>query len=397
MVDYAPTHRDVLDDPFPAYAELRSRCPVHHTDELGRDLYSLSRAADVHDVLLDHRNWSNAKGPGIADSSSGLGDIQHDDQPVHTKRRLHVRDWFNPAAVALLEPSLRAAAAESIESFGATTPGRADLYADLALPLPVTSFCEIMGIELTDRDQFLHWADELVTAMAYPERGVDARRAMSAFTRSAILERRNAHAAGDELPSGLLSYVATEPYDDGEPMELGEATNMVNQLLIAGHETSASLITNCMWRLLEDRSDRWERLLADRALVPIAIEESLRFDPPVLGICRTNHQPTAINGVAIPADSKLMVLYASANRDPERFERPDEFLLDRSPDELRKHYAFSWGIHHCLGAHLARLTGRVVLEELLDRVPSIRLDGEPTRVPSPFLWGRKTLPVAFDP
>ncbi len=397
MVDYAPTHRDVLDDPFPAYAELRSTCPVHHTAELGRDLYSVSRAADVHDVLLDHRNWSNAKGPGIADSSSGLGDIQHDDQPEHTKRRLHVRDWFNPAAVADLEPSLRETTVAAIERFGSHTPGRADVYADLALPLPVTSFCELMGLELDDRDQFLRWADELVTAMAYPERGVEARRAMSSFTRDAILERRRAAADGDDLPAGLLSFVATEPYeDDGSPMELAEATNMVNQLLIAGHETSASLITNCVWRLLDDRLERWERVLADRSLVPNAIEESLRFDPPVLGICRSNHEDATIDGVTIPADSKLMVLYASANRDPERFERPDEFLVDRSPDELRKHYAFSWGIHHCLGAHLARLTGRVVLEELLDRVPTARLAGEPTRVPSPFLWGRKTLPVAFD-
>jgi cytochrome P450 len=116
----------------------------------------------------------------------------------------------------------------------------------------------------------------------------------------------------------------------------------------------------------------------------------------VLGLCRTNDGDATVGGVDIPADSKIMVLYASANRDPARFpDRPDEFVLDRPLLETKRHYSFSWGIHHCLGAHLARLTGRVAIEELLDRLPTLRLDGEPSRVPSPFLWGRKTLPVAW--
>ncbi|MEL6892280.1 MAG: cytochrome P450 [Actinomycetota bacterium] len=396
--DYSPIRPDVFDDPFPALAELRDQCPVHRTEALGRPMYTVARATDVHDILLDHRTWSNARGPGVADSTNGTGDLQHDDQPVHTRRRKLIRDWFNPAAVATLEPGLRATTVEAIDAFRVDGGvGRADLYGDLALPLPVASFCELMGVELTDRDQFLHWADELVTAMAYPERGADARRAMTAFTEAEIAERRRLAAAGEELPAGLLSFVATEPYaDDGEPMPLREAVNMSNQLLIAGHETSASLITNAMWRLLEDRPNRWEVILDDESLIPAAIEESLRFDPPVLGICRTNNDPTTIADVDIPAESKVQVNYASANRDPERFERPDEFRLDRDPVAAAKHYAFSWGIHHCLGAHLARLTGRVVLEELRARVPTVRLAGDPTRVPSPFLWGRKTLPVEFD-
>jgi cytochrome P450 len=171
---------------------------------------------------------------------------------------------------------------------------------------------------------------------------------------------------------------------------------MVNQLLIAGHETSTSLITNCVWRLLEDREDRWERVVAEPALIATAVEESLRFDPPVLGLCRTNDEDAEIGDVTIPADSKVMVLYASANRDPARFpDRPDEFVLDRPLLETRRHYSFSWGIHHCLGAHLARLTARVTIEELASRLPGLELAGTPTRVPSPFLWGRKTLPVRW--
>jgi cytochrome P450 len=393
-IDYSPIRPEVVEDPFPAYAELRRACPVHRTEELGRPLYSVSRSADVHEILVDHELWSNEKGPGIADSSSGRGDMQHDDPPEHTRRRRFVRAWFRPAAVAELEPSITSATVERIHALARR--GRCDIYGDVALPLPVESFCEIMGIDLGDRGRFLAWADELVVSMAYPERGVEARRAMSELTRAEVLRRRDLAAEGRPLPDGLLSHLATEPYRDGEPMPIGELVNMVNQLLIAGHETSTSLITNCVWRLLEDRDGRWERLVADPGLVASAVEESLRFDPPVLGLCRTNNEPTSVRGVEMDADSKVMVLYASANRDPERFERPDEFVVDRSPLELARHYSFSWGIHHCLGAHLARLTARTVLRELVTRLPSMRLDAPPTRVASPFLWGRKTLPVSWD-
>ena len=395
MIEYSPIEPEVLADPFPAYAALRAECPVHRTDRMGRPLWSVSRAADVHAVLTRPELWSNTKGPGLANTSSGAGDMQHDDRPEHTRRRMFARDWFAPPAVARLEESVRRVTADLIE--GVTASGRADLYPDVALALPVTSFCEIMGIDIADRDQFLEWADELVVSMAYPGQGSTARRDLSAFTAAEVERRRAVADAGGASPDGLLSHLALDEYRDGERMPLAEVVNMVNQLLIAGHETTTSLITNCVWRLLEDRS-RWERLLGARELVPNAVEESLRFDPPVLGLCRTNNEATDVDGVAIPQDSKVMVLYASANRDPERFDRADEFVLDRPVLESRRHYSFSWGVHHCLGAHLARLTAAVALEELLARLPSLRLrSGQPpTRVASPFLWGRKSLPVEWD-
>jgi cytochrome P450 len=393
-IDYSPIRADVMADPFPAYARLRAECPVHRTDDLGRPLYSVARSADVHRILLDHELWSNAKGPGIADSSSGRGDMQHDDPPEHTRRRLFVRAWFRPDAVAALEPSITSATVERIEAIAPA--GRCDLYRDVALPLPVESFCEIMGIDLDDRSRFLAWADELVVSMAYPERGAEARRAMSAFTRGEVEHRRALAAEGRELPPGLLSHLATAAYRDDAPMPIDELVNMVNQLLIAGHETSTSLITNCVWRLLDARQARWERVVADPGLVANVVEESLRFDPPVLGLCRTNNAPTSVGDVEIDADTKVMVLYASANRDPERFDRADEFVVDRPMIELAKHYSFSWGIHHCLGAHLARSTARIVVRELVTRLPTMRLDAPPARVSSPFLWGRKSLPVSWE-
>ncbi|HET9078452.1 MAG TPA: cytochrome P450 [Acidimicrobiales bacterium] len=389
---YSPVAPEVVADPFPAYVGLRGGCPVHH--DPGLDLYSLSRHADVVDVLRSPAKWSNRHGPGVGFSDQSLGDMQHDDPPEHQKRRNLARDWFLPSAVRRLEPDLRDLAGSLLDALGPR--GSADLYEEYALPMPVTSFCSLLGVDLVDREQFLRWADDLTTGMAYPERSVEARRGMSAFTRQEVRRRRQAAAAGRALPPGLLSHLATAPWgDDGSPMPDAEVVGMVNQLLVAGHETTTSLITNCVWRLLEHPADRWERVVADPGLIPAAIEESLRHDPPVLGLCRTSNGTVDIEGVRIAPESKVMVLFASANRDGSVFTRPDEFVLDRDPGEATRHLSFGWGIHHCLGSRLARLTARVAIETLARRVPDLRLAGPTERVPSPFLWGRKRLPVEW--
>ena len=131
MIEYSPVEADVLSDPFPQYDRLRDECPVHRTDRLGRPLWSVSRATDVHAILTAPHLWSNTKGPGLADSSSA-GDMQHDDPPEHTRRRLFARDWFAPKAVARLEPSVRDVSVRLIEAVRRN--GSADLYSDIALP-----------------------------------------------------------------------------------------------------------------------------------------------------------------------------------------------------------------------------------------------------------------------
>ena len=199
---------------------------------------------------------------------------------------------------------------------------------------------------------------------------------------------------GTVVPEGLLSHLACHRLGDGNFATDDEVTGLVAMMLVAGHETTTSLVTNTVWRLLEDRT-RWERLLAEPDLVPNVIEESLRFDPPVLGDCRTNTAPVTIHGVDIPANSKVMHLLRSANHDPDLCEAPDEFRMDRPLLENRKHYAFGWGTHFCLGAHLARMTARTALGQLIVRLPDLRLDGPTERLQAPFLWGRRVLPVAW--
>jgi cytochrome P450 len=389
--DYSPIAPDVLADPASAYARLRARCPVHRTDELENPLYSLSRTEHILAVLGDPDLWSNRKGPGVGFSSS-VGDVQHDDPPEHTHRRAFLRPPFLPSAVARTEPALRALAERLIDSL--VPAGGCELHEDYALALPVESFCSLLGVDIADRGQFKEWADDLVAAMAYAGRGGMGRKGINDFSRTEIERRRAMKAAGEALPDGFLSHLATAEYSDGRPMDIREATNTVSQFLIAGHETTTSLITNLMWRLLE-RRELWEQTVANPSLIEAAIEESLRFDPPVLGLCRTNNHPTSIGGVDLEADSKVMVLYASANRDPEMFDDPDTFRLDRPVQDTKRHLSFSWGIHYCLGAGLARLTARVAIETLVHHVPGIRLAGPTQRIEAPFLWGRKVLPVAW--
>lgn len=394
-LSYSLTAPHVLADPADAYRELREKCPVHFEQTSDYSLFTVAALDDVMEVLLHPDQWSNAKGPGVKKSAS-VGDVQHDDPPIHTHRRRFLRDPFLPSAVNRTASQIRATAESLADDLLASGVGRCELNHDFALALPVASFCALLGVDIDDRDQFSRWADDMVAGMAYQDSGREGRTGIGRFARQQIEARRELHKRGEELPDGFLSYVATAPYSEaGELMPIEEAVNTVSQFLVAGHETTTSLITNLMWRVLDSPS-LWRQLVDDPSLIDVAIEESLRFDPPVLGLCRTSNAPATVGGVDIPEDSKVMVLYASANRDPQLFPSPDEFRLDRSLTDTKKHLSFSWGIHYCLGAGLARLTGRIAIETLVSRFPSMRLDGPTKRLDAPFLWGRKVLPVAWD-
>ena len=177
-------------------------------------------------------------------------------------------------------------------------------------------------------------------------------------------------------------------------LERAETRHLGYQLLVAGHETTTSLIGLLLYRLLE-HPELLAELRADPSLIPTAVEEGLRFDSPVSGLFRTNAADCPVRGQTIAAGSKLQLLYGSANRDPERFEAPDEFRLDREPNELRRHVAFGWGIHFCIGAPLARQETRITFERLLARLDDIELAGEPRRNESFVLHGLTSLPIRW--
>ncbi len=402
-VDYDPTSPEVLADPLPGYAALRVGCPVHRFDGLEHPLYSLSRREDIHAMLTDTDLWSNEFGPGISYSAQNVGSLQRYDPPEHTRRRRFLREPFLPKAVEAYAPAVAGLAASLIDGF--EERGRAELHDDYASPLPITAFTGLLGLPLEDRPQFKYWAEKLTLGMTYPDQATADWADLRAYTMGKVRERRDAVAAADlgpdddpvgtVVPEGLMSHLTAHRLEDGSFATDEEVTGLVAMMLVAGHETTTSLITNAVWRLLEDRT-RWERLVADPELVLNVIEESLRFDAPVLGQCRTNNAPVTIHGVDIPVNSKVMHLLRSANHDPDHCESPDEFRMDRPLLENRKHYGFGWGAHFCLGAHLARMTARTALRTLVERLPALRLDGPTERLEAPFLWGRRVLPVAWD-
>lgn len=401
-VGFDPGAPEVMADPATAFAELREQCPVHHSTALENPMYVFADREGVHSVLTDPVTWSNRHGPGISFSDDNDGDLQRIDPPLHEVRRRFLRAPFLPRAVEATGPEIQTLADELIDGFVAR--GGVELHDDYALPLPVTAFTAMMGISPEEAGDFKSWADALTLGMTYPDRARDARRAMQAYTTEQVRKRRAAVAAaslsidddpvGTVVPDGLLSHLACHRLDDGSTLTEHELAGMVGQLLVAGHETTTSLITNAVWRLLEDRS-RWERLAAEPELIPNVIEESLRFDPPVLSLCKTNNVPVERGGHHIEPGSKVMILYASANRDPELFEAPDEFRIDRPIVQAKRHYSFGWGIHFCLGSHVARQTGRIALATLVRRLPDLRLAGDTERIGAPFLWGRGRLPVLW--
>ncbi len=400
-MEFDPTDEQVLEDPWPTYARLVEECPVAHTDRLANPLHVLSRRDDVYDMLTDTDVWSNRHGPGIAFDQS-TGSVQRLDPPEHGIRRRFLRGPFLPRAAERNVPAVRALAHQLLDEL--VPRGRGELHDDFAVPLPIVSFSRILGLDERDADQFKEWADLTTLGMAFPDRAVGVREAIRGYTLAEVTRRRAAVAEADldpaddpvgtVVPAGILSQLCCHPLEDGTFATDDEVTGLVSMMLVAGHETTTSLITNAVWRLLEDPS-RWERLVAEPELAEQVIEESLRFDPPVLGNCRTPRVDIERHGVPIAADTKVMYLVGPPNRDPEVFEAPDEFRMDRAIVESRRHYSFGWGPHFCLGATVARLTGRVALLALVDRVPELRLDGLTERLPQPFLWGRRRLPVAW--
>ena len=200
------------------------------------------------------------------------------------------------------------------------------------------------------------------------------------------LEKQNG-----ERKQDLLSFIASARNERGDPIPESDALSMLNQLLVGGNETTTSLITNLFWRLLE-KPVRWQTLLKDRSLVRSAIEESLRFDPPVLGLYRNSTSDIELHDETIPEGEKVYVYYAAANRDPRVFKKPNEFDISR---KARRHMSFGLGTHFCVGAPTARLEAEVVLEVMLERMPTLRMLNPGERIKPFFLWGRKHLPCAW--
>jgi cytochrome P450 len=340
----------------------------------------LSRYDDVTAVLREPATYlsGHGQGPNFAPPNGLVSDA-----PMHTWYRELVQRWFTPRAIATLEPRLRAIADELLDAVAARDEW--DLHDDLAFPLPVTIICEIFGIPTEDIAQFKRWSDASVAALSAQDPSVWAGElaAMNEYVRNLVNVRR---AAPDD---GRLLWTIANARRDGVALTDAEAVGLVLQLFVAGNETTTSLITNFVWRFLAT-DGLWADFCAGRIDIDRAINESLRFDPPLLGLFRTTAREVDIAGTRVAAGTKLMTHYCAANRDPAAFTEPERFDPHRSG---RKHLSFGLGIHVCLGMELARLEARTALDALRRHCPRLQLVSDGERI-GPFLfWGRRKLPV----
>jgi cytochrome P450 len=381
LVDYDPLTQG---DPYAAYAELRRSRPVYRNE--ARGFWALSRFDDVQRAAREWRSLSSADGVNLDDTLSltGEGNFIAADPPDHDRLRKVVRDRFTPSAVAAMEPAIRGDVRRTLAAVA--REGGFDAAAQLAWALPVRTISRLLGLPVDDE----------------PMLGACLRAVIARDPEAALLPA-SARSAAESLRAYFLAHVGERggaPRDDllsdivaarerGE-LELSEIPGLCILLYVAGTETVADFVGNALVALAE-HPDQRALLAADPALAPRAVEELLRFESPVQYQVRTATTDLDLHGTAIPAGARVALLWGSANRDERRWEHPDALDLTREP---KRNLAFGEGIHHCLGAPLARLQGRIVLEETLRALPSYRIDGEIERVATHNTRGIACLPIA---
>ena len=391
-VAYNPLSTQTAQDPYPVYAALRARDPVHRSRLMNAWLFT--RHADVDTILRDHRHFSNdpRKGELTRRQRANLPADEDFtmlflDPPDHKRLRALVNKAFTPKAVNALEPHIRSLLGGLLDDID--DPAGFDLMEAVAQPLPVIVIAEMLGVPPEDRAQFKVWSNQrarvLEPMISDEEREIAeaANRAFDAYFRPIIEERRAA--PRDDIVSALA-----QAEEEGDRLTERETLNMLRLLLIAGNETTTNLIGNGMLALLR-YPDQLQRLREDPGLIPAAVDELLRFDSPVQTDFRRVLEDCEVNGFAVRRRENIVVLLGAANRDPDVFEDPDRLDVGRGD---RSHLSFGRGIHHCIGAPLARLEGRIVLEMLLERFSEIRLlDERPQFRNSIVLRGLESLPV----
>jgi cytochrome P450 len=360
--DFDPTDPRVVRDPYPVYAAMRSKCPVGHGSRFG-GFHVLSRFADVYEAAHNPAVFSSAQGVTVPDFGNPMTAIPLEiDPPEHTRWRHLTQAWFSPAAALALEPDIRAIVTRQIDAF--VDRGHADLAVELAVPVPPIVIARLLGFPESDWHYYRQLSEMMLEAAANDDSQVNAEQALQLFSYLfEALEDRRDHPRDD-----MLTRIVQLEFD-GRPLTEDELLGITFLVAVAGHETTVGAIGALLLRLADHPEIR-EAIIAEPELGFSAIEESLRLEPPIQYFSRTVTRDTVIGGVPLAAGAKVLLSWASANRDPEAFTDADDFVYDRPNN---RHLAFGAGPHRCIGAHLARLELRVVLEEMLRRIPPWRV------------------------
>jgi len=376
-------------DPYPHYAKMRATAPVFFNPE--RQVWEVYGYHDIQTVLGDPVTFSSEVHSAAVKAK--LQTMVTMDPPRHTQFRKLISRAFTTKVVTALEPSIQAITDELLDQVATT--GHMDIMTDLASPLPVTVIAELLGLPLSDRGRFKGWSDPAVKAAEMAIQGkipephlLESVSQLTQYLEALAVERQRQ--PGNDLISGLATADV-----DGERLTIQEITSTCRLLLIAGYETTTNLLGNAIHLLLQ-HPDALAQVRTDPELLPLAIEEVLRYSAPFQLFARIATRDVEVGGQLIRAGQHVMVFNASGNRDDTAFPDPDRFDITRSPN---RHLSFGHGIHYCLGAGLGRLEARIAINTLLQRFPDIRLDeGKPIEpLSSTVLFGLRHLPIRFTP
>ncbi|UBV13909.1 cytochrome P450 [Mycolicibacterium fortuitum] len=371
-VYFDPYDVEINANPYPTFARLREESPLYYNEQY--DFYALSRFADVNKGLVDHETFSSARGAIIelikANIDIPSGALIFEDPPIHTVHRKLLSRMFTPRKINALEPKIREFCAQSLDPLVGS--GRVDFIKDFGAIMPMRVISALLGIPEGDQEMIRdHGNDQLRTEAGKPMKAAKEGLVDGSIFETYIDWRKDN--PSDDIMTDLLNVEFTDEHGVTRQLTREELLIYINVVAGAGNETTTRLIG---WaaKVLAEHPDQRRQLVENPALIPQAIEELLRFEPPAPHVARYVTRDIELHGQTVPEGSVMMMLIGAAVRDSRQFP-PDGEVFDIHREQ-RQHLAFSVGTHYCLGSALARLEGRIALEEMLKRFPEWDVDLE---------------------
>jgi cytochrome P450 len=384
-------------NPGATFARMIRECPIHHSAEHG--WYSVFRYEDIARILKDNQTFSARFGPGPTYAQPGSGAVLVSaDPPLHGKQKRAIVSAFNASTIAAMEGPIRSFVTTLIDAI--IHKGRCDVITDIAIPIPMWVICRMLDLPY-DRDKAMlrEWVEVLAGAVFskgaddLAAKRMEKMKALMDYFRPHIETKVEQEKRGEDPGDDLIGLLVKGRVD-GERISMVEMLGFAQFLLVAGSGTTTNLIGNFI-KLMLAYPEQYRKLRDNPHLLDQAIEEVLRFDAPVHGLFRTNNTEIQLGSFVVPKDSKICLMWGSANRDPDLFENPDSFDISRDLQDLRQNLTFGQGMHKCLGAPLARLECKVFAEEFLRRIPVFEADGPQVPFPYATLNGLDNLPIRF--
>jgi len=390
-VYYDPYDVEIDADPYPTYRRLRDEAPLYYNEK--RDFWGLSRFADVEAALKDWQRLSSAKGDILevvkADPVMPPGVFINEDPPFHTVHRALVSRVFTPKRINALEDKVRAFCAACLDPF--VGADRFDFVVDLGAELPMRAIGMLLGIPDADQPKVRDHAKRNLRNRPGEPLPVKKDRYFDSSMYAEYLTWREQNPS-DDLITELLNVEFEDVSGATRRLTKEEILTFLVVIAGAGVDTTGRLF-GWMGKVLGEHPDQRREIAADRSLIGNAVEELLRFEPPGPHVARYVPEDVEYHGQIVPAGSALLLMLASANHDERRFDDPERFDIHRP---IGQHVTFGYGAHYCLGAALARLEGRIALDEVLNRFPDWEIDTEQaTRAPTTTVRGWDTMPAVI--